>query len=136
MATLTKGGGEDDAKEDGGGGSDISLYQEANIRSSFRRRVLKLPLSSDGTGSPLSELSHEAVCAVVRAHAERCTRPDGEGWGKKKEGDFSNVAIYFVQEFFSGKASRFSLSKRRSTPLHIFEIHNFICHCGKSVFVL
>ena len=54
-----------------------SMYQEANIRSSFRRRVLKIPLSNDGTGSPLSELAHQAVRAVVRAHSERCVGSDG-----------------------------------------------------------
>jgi hypothetical protein len=56
--------------------SDSGMYQEANIRSSFRRRVLKMPLSFDGSGSPLALLSHEAVRAVVRAHAE-VKRPDG-----------------------------------------------------------
>ena len=58
-----------------------SLFQEANIRSSFRRRLLVLPVDDPAhpeRSTPLGALCRQAILAVVRAHAERCRSPDGE----------------------------------------------------------
>jgi hypothetical protein len=58
-----------------------SLFQEANIRSSFRRRLLVLPVDDPAhpeRSTPLGALCRQAILAVVRAHAERCRSPDGK----------------------------------------------------------
>ena len=52
-----------------------STFQPANIRSAWRRRLLKIPLGAHG--GFIGALSHDAIRAVVRAHAERCANPDG-----------------------------------------------------------
>ena len=52
-----------------------STFQPANIRSAWRRRLLKIPLGAHG--GAIGALSHDAIRAVVRAHAERCAHPDG-----------------------------------------------------------
>ena len=52
-----------------------STFQPANIRSAWRRRLLKIPLGAHG--GVIGALSHDAIRAVVRAHAERCANPDG-----------------------------------------------------------
>ena len=52
-----------------------STFQPANIRSAWRRRLLKIPLGAHG--GVIGALSHDAIRAVVRAHAEQCANPDG-----------------------------------------------------------
>lgn len=61
-------------------GDSTSLFQEANIRSSFRRRLLVLPVDdpeNPSRNTPLGGLCREAIRAVVTAHTVSCVRPDG-----------------------------------------------------------
>ena len=63
-----------------GSSSSSSLFQEANIRSSFRRRLLVLTVddpADPARDTPLGALCRQAIRAVVTAHSERCARPDG-----------------------------------------------------------
>ena len=69
-----------DASETRAASASSSLFQEANIRSSFRRRLLVLPVDDPAhpeRNTPLGALCRRAIRAVVSAHAERCASPDG-----------------------------------------------------------
>ena len=71
---------EKDARPSSASSASSSLFQEANIRSSFRRRLLVLPVDDPAhpeRSTPLGALCREAIRAVVSAHAERCASPDG-----------------------------------------------------------
>ena len=69
-----------DASETRATSASSSLFQEANIRSSFRRRLLVLPVDDPAhpeRNTPLGALCRRAIRAVVSAHTERCASPDG-----------------------------------------------------------
>jgi hypothetical protein len=62
------------------GSDSTSLFQETNIRSSFRRRLLVLPVDDPNDpkhNTAIGALCREAIRAVVHAHTTKCVRPDG-----------------------------------------------------------